>query len=95
MKIEDVKKEMVAAATKRENTQIELFETKIDLLEKEIAIKSRTGVHPIEGTYVYDNDPEYQNLLVELTIANLRDAQNAMRAEIDKIKEHQMLREAE
>lgn len=95
MKVEEVKKEMVAAATKRENTQIELFEHKIALLEKEIAIKTRTGVHPIEGKNVYDNDPEYQNLLVELTIANLRDAQNAMQAEIDKIKEHQLMREAE
>ena len=95
MKVEEVKKEMVAAATKRENTQIELFEHKIDLLEKEIAIKTRTGVHTIEGKHVYDNDPEYQSLLVELTVANLRDAQNAMQAEIDKIKEHQMMREAE
>lgn len=95
MKVEDIRKEAVAAAIERENTQIALFEEKLKLLDEEIRIKSRTGVQPLEPKNVYEQDPEYHKLLLDYAIVNLKDAKNAIQAEIDRIVEHQKMRDAE
>lgn len=95
MEIEKIKEMATGWAKEREDVQIELFEEKLKLLDEEIKIKSRTGVQPLEPKNVYEQDPEYHKLLLDYAIVNLKDAKNAIQGEIDKIKQHQLMRDAE